>query len=120
MQETAKAEVFGFLRNFSFTPFKPFPSHEHLSVLFFTDPVVIRGFCFILIWKTSFLAFRFSLSDVRVRDNGPLPALGWGAVEKQGEPQSAQAGQVGSPRVCENGPVCANSASLFPPTTPGH
>lgn len=77
--------VFGFLRNFSFSQkcfvytFKPSPSHEHRSLFSLLHPVVIRGFCFYTDLENFLPGIQILSSDVRMRDNGPLPALGWGS-----------------------------------------
>lgn len=68
-----------FSQKFFIYAFKPFPSHEHPSVFSLLYPVVIRGFCFYTDLENFLPGIQILSSDVRMRDNGPLPALGWGS-----------------------------------------
>lgn len=55
---------------------KPFPSHELPFLFSLLCPVVIRGFCFHTDLENFLPGIQILASDVRLRDNGPLLALG--------------------------------------------
>lgn len=57
-------------------PLKPFPSHELPFLFSLLYPVVIRGFCFSIDLENFLPGIQILASDVRLRDNGPLLALG--------------------------------------------
>ena len=89
-----------FSQKFFIYTFKPFPSHEHPSLFSLLYPVVIRGFCFYTDLENFLPGIQALSSDVRMRDNGALPALGWRSDgETRGAPVSP--GQPGwrSPHV---------------------
>lgn len=69
---------------FSFT-LQPSPSHELPFLCSLLYPVVIRGFCFYTDLENFLPGIQILASDVRLRDNGPLLALGSGMAEEQGQ-----------------------------------